>query len=470
MACILVVDDDVQIVELVRALFETAGHEVISSTDPGFAVPLLTHARIDAVVLDVVMPDKSGFDVLHALRSDPGTAPVPVLFLSALGGGADRLRGLREGADDYLAKPFEPEELLLRVERLLARGTGGANGNESLEAVRRALSTAGADALPFRLETPVRLGRYELLEVIGRGAFGMVFRAFDPRLQREVAVKTVHLERTTTHRRAQARGLLEEAVRLARLSHPNVVSVYDVAEVADVAYLTLELVHGTNLEACLNGRHALRLSDAVPLGAALAHGLAAAHAIGLVHRDVKPGNVLLGLDGSIKLTDFGLSGGATTAASADASGRPVIYGTPGFVAPETLLGHGCDEHGDLFALGAILYECLTGVPPFADETGKVDAWNPLRVLVVPPKLREPLVPDDLNELVLGLLARDLAARRAAAPNATWVAHLLDGMARERGYEWGAARLLKAPTSPSGLRPRIRLVTAPNAPLTAGPGA
>ena len=153
---------------------------------------------------------------------------------------------------------------------------------------------------------------------------------------------------------------MREAVTAARFSHPNVVAVYDVEESPEGAYIAMELVEGISLERLLLQRGRLRPAEVIPLGAAIARGLAAAHARDIVHRDVKPANVMLGRDGSIKVTDFGIAD--LIAASVRADG--LVFGTPGYLPPEALRGAGHNRAGDLFALGVVLYECLAGVKPF----------------------------------------------------------------------------------------------------------
>lgn len=320
MTRVLAIDDDPDILSIVEGSLEVEGHRVILSTDPRQAVPLAIEHAVDVVVLDVNMPELSGFDTLEALRRDPQTAGLPVLFLSALGDSEHRVRGLRQGADDYLAKPFEPDELALRVERLVARlHRAGATRGSAPERVEAALRSGD-----FR-SGQIYFGRYQALEVIGEGAMGVVIRGWDPRLKRSVALKTVRLDRLGLGQepREAVSQLVREATSLARFSHPNIVAVYDAGAVAEIAYIVMELVDGISMHDRFE-RGPLSTEQAVDLGIAVARALAAAHAHAMVHRDVKPGNILLGRDGSIKVTDFGV---AAVVSSLTAEHR--IFGTPG---------------------------------------------------------------------------------------------------------------------------------------------
>ncbi len=405
MATILIVDDDPGVLCVAESACEAAGHEAIATTDPTQAVSLATGHAVDAVVLDVNMPELSGFEVLEALRRHPATGSVPVLFLSALSESRYRIRGLREGANDYLAKPFEPEELVLRVEQMVAqRHRAGETPGTASEDLEKALR-GGA------VQGQIYLGRYQALETAGEGAMGVVLRGWDPRLKRPVALKTIRLAKFLSKKDRSRRlaELLDEATTLARFSHPNIVAVYDVESTADIAFVVMEYVDGISLFDYLKKRIRLSSGEAVGLGLGIARGLAAAHDVGVVHRDVKPGNILLGLDHSIKVTDFGL---ARLIASLAAEPHK-ICGTPGFVPPENLRGLGYSKTGDLFGLGAILFRCLTGVPAFGGSFHE-RFLKTLKEEPPAPRLLNSKIPKPLNELVLDLLVKDPEARPSSA--------------------------------------------------------
>jgi len=259
---------------------------------------------------------------------------------------------------------------------------------------------------------------------------GTVFRGWDPKLQRPVALKTVRLGvDLLDDKRAQLiTQLVREAVTAARFSHPNVVAVYDVEDAPDGAFMALELVDGVSLEHLLLRRGRLSPGEVAPLGAAIAHGLAAAHTRDIVHRDVKPANVLLGRDGTIKVTDFGIADFVAAASRAEG----LVFGTPGYLPPESLRGAGHTRAGDLFALGVILYECLTGAKPF----GGVDISDIIQpTFLAPlktPGARTAGIPPDLETLVLLLLERDPGRRPS---NAAAVAEELDRIDAKHGFRW-----------------------------------
>ncbi len=197
-----------------------------------------------------------------------------------------------------------------------------------------------------------------MLSLIGSGGMGSVFKGWDPRLQRSVALKTIRIAAADVPEGAASK-LLAEAVAVAQITHPNVVAVFDAEESSGAAFVAMEFVDGIGLDRYLDRRAQLDWREVVPLGAAISRGLAAAHAHDLVHRDIKPGNVLLGHDGAIKIADFGLA--TFLSLLHDAPGK--VFGTPGFLAPEALRGQPIDERTDLYAMGVVLFRALAGRYP-----------------------------------------------------------------------------------------------------------
>ena len=205
-----------------------------------------------------------------------------------------------------------------------------------------------------------RLGHYDVLECLGRGAFGIVLKAFDDSLQRVVAVKVLAPEIAATS--PARKRFLREARTAAQVRHQNVVQIYAVEE-QPLPYLVMEYIPGETLQHRLNQHGPLDVLEALRLGHEIARGLAAAHEQGLIHRDIKPGNILLekGLEERVKISDFGLAR-AVDDASLTQSG--IIAGTPMFMAPEQALGEPIDQRADLFSLGSVLYTMVSGRPPF----------------------------------------------------------------------------------------------------------
>lgn len=406
MAKILVVDDDPDALLLVSHALEEAGHQVVATSDPTRIEQSVEENGVDAVVLDVMMPDVSGHDALRALRRQPRTGGVPVILLSARADGPDRIQGLRHGADDFLSKPFEPEELVLRVERLLVQ-----SGPRSRSEVAETLLDGHLEESLRRGEVvrPFSLGRYQVLDVVGRGGSGLVFRGWDPWLKRPLALKTVGF-----HGRSPAgpggSPILHEAVTVARFNHPNIVTVYDLGGNERFAFIAMEFVHGTSLARLLARHGKLPPDQIVPLGLAVAEGLDAAHAHRIVHHDVKPGNILLGRDGSIKVSDFGVARLLTSLQEEEGT----VFGTPGFLPPEMLLGAPYDELGDLFGLGALLFQAATGELPFTGRTVRDLVRSTLRDATPSVRVFEPEIPWEIDRLLGDLLQKEPEERPRSA--------------------------------------------------------
>lgn len=263
-------------------------------------------------------------------------------------------------------------------------------------------------------------GRYVLEEQIGSGGYGEVWRAADTVLSRPVAIKLLH-PRYAGQGEAVAR-FRGEARHAAALSHENIAQVYDYGEAVggQPPYLVMELVAGPSLETVLAGGplDTTRTMDIVAQSAA---GLQAAHAAGMVHRDIKPGNLLLTPRGTVKITDFGIAH-TVDAASVTASGE--LIGTPAYLAPERAMGERAGPPSDLYSLGIVAYECLTGARPFPGTPLEVALAHRDRPLPPLP----PSVDHDVTAFVMWLTAKDPARRLGDAAEVTARAALLrDGV-------------------------------------------
>lgn len=235
-------------------------------------------------------------------------------------------------------------------------------------------------------------GRYRLLEHIGRGAMGVVWRAHDEALDRTVAVKELapYAGLDSAGAEQANRRVMREGRIAAQLQHPNAITVYSVVEDDDKPWLVMEYLSSRSLETVLTDRGTLSPDEVARIGTQLAAALAAAHAAGIVHRDVKPSNVLIAEDGTAKLTDFGISrtiGDGTMTATGD------IAGTPGFFAPEVARGEQATFASDVFALGATLYNALEGAPPFGSADNQIALlYKAANGEITPPSNAGPLEP------------------------------------------------------------------------------
>ncbi|MCL4801700.1 MAG: serine/threonine protein kinase, partial [Burkholderiales bacterium] len=209
---------------------------------------------------------------------------------------------------------------------------------------------------------PEHLGKYRITEVLGKGAMGIVYKAFDPDIQRTVAIKTIRKELIEDDDRA---GMMmarfkNEARAAGRLAHPGIVAVYDYGEADDLAYIAMEFVQGASLRAYFNREARMEERDIVSLMAQLLDALQHAHEAGVWHRDIKPANIIIMTSGRLKVADFGIARIDSSALTQTGA----VMGSPGYMAPEQYKGEAVDWRADIFAAGVVLYQLLTGVRPF----------------------------------------------------------------------------------------------------------
>jgi serine/threonine-protein kinase len=253
-------------------------------------------------------------------------------------------------------------------------------------------------------------GRYELAEIIGRGGMGTVYRATDLVLDRTVAVKMLPADVAQEDSRRVAR-FQREARAAASLANPRVVAIYDTGEDESARFIVMECVSGRSLAEVLREEAPLAPARAARIAAQIADALASAHAAGIVHRDIKPGNVMLGPDDAVKVLDFGIArsmdGGALTQSTS-------VLGTTAYIAPEQALGEHADERSDIYSLGCLLYALLTARPPFTADAPAAVLHQHLNSDPRPPSALNPRVSPALDGVVLGMLAKAPGARPQAA--------------------------------------------------------
>ena len=208
---------------------------------------------------------------------------------------------------------------------------------------------------------PQTLGKYQIQSVLGKGAMGVVYKAFDPHIERVVAIKTVRKDLVDPDLAAQFMGRFKNEARAAgRLHHPNIVGVYEYGEDDKVAFIAMEYVDGTGLREYLNRKARFEFGQLIAIASQLLQALEFAHARGVVHRDIKPANLILTAGGTLKVADFGIARIDTTSLTMTG----MVMGTPSYMSPEQCQGRDSDHRSDLFSSGVVLYELLSGERPF----------------------------------------------------------------------------------------------------------
>lgn len=475
---ILVVDDVEENRNVLARRLAREGYVVEQAGGGHEALARIAAEAFDLVLLDVRMPDLDGFTVLERLKDDPATRNLPVIMISALDDLASVVRCIEYGAEDYLAKPFDQVLLRARIGASLEKKRSHDRAADYLRQVTRVIDAAaavergsytpgalgsisarddelgrlarvfdsmaaGVKAREAKLENQLNqlradvsiatsehrtllsasdagtdslrpgsllAGRYEIRSVIGRGGMGVVYRAHDRELSEDVAIKTIRRDLLSSD--PVLAEQLKTEIRLARrISHRHVVRTHDIGESNGISFVTMECVTGLTLRELLETRGTLGSSSTLAIARQFAEALSVAHQAGVIHRDVKPENALLDGDGVLKVMDFGI---ARIAAASTRTQNGMIVGTPAYMAPEQLIDEAVDARADLYALGVVLYECLTGAPPFDGNNMVALIAKVLSTAPVPIATRAPDVAPALGGLVMRLLAKSPDQRPASA--------------------------------------------------------
>lgn len=284
---------------------------------------------------------------------------------------------------------------------------------------------------------PKEIGRYQIQEELGQGSMATVYKAYDPRIDRSLAIKILKEEKVLGTDPEYHHRFLQEAKAAGVLSHPNIVPIYDIGEVEDHPYIVMELVEGTPLDKLMQAEPKFPLTEALTIGIQLAEALHYAHSRGIVHRDVKPGNIIcLRNQNTIKLTDFGIA----RMESADKTHQTLageVLGTPQYMSPEQVLGKKVDARSDLFAVGVILYQLVTGQRPFNSDSlatllFKIATDNPKPVGDVAPNIPTPLK-KVIDKLLQKKPEKRIQSGRELANELTRILHQLEGRPQAQSH-------------------------------------
>jgi len=278
-----------------------------------------------------------------------------------------------------------------------------------------------------------QLGRYKIISELGRGAMGVVYKGEDPALDRTVALKTVILSDDAAGKAEYQKRFFLEAKAAGRLSHPQIITVYDFGQEGDTAYMAMEFLKGTELRTRMN-EGGTSVAEAVHIAEQVADGLGYAHEHGVVHRDIKPSNIMMLAHEQVKIMDFGI---ARMRASDHKTSTGILLGTPKYMSPEQVSGSPVDHRSDIFSLGVVLYEMLTHTKLFQGEDTPQIFHSVVNFQPPPPSRVNPEVPAMLDFVVERALKKDPAVRyqdayELAADLRSALAELIDREAAEEG--------------------------------------
>ncbi len=248
-----------------------------------------------------------------------------------------------------------------------------------------------------------KLGRYRIEEVLGQGAMAIVYRAVDPRIDRTVAIKALNIHSGLNDEQAKQfrERFIYEAKLAGKLMHPNIVAIYDAEEDGDQSYIAMEFVDGKTLEEIIEKSIEYTPVQKMDIIIQICEGLNYAHKNGIVHRDIKPGNIIITQDGKAKITDFGIAKAVATSTTV----LGTILGTPGYMSPEQITGKSVDHRTDVFSLGTVFYEFLTGEKPFPGKNLTEILYRVVNESPIPPAIVNPGLPNGMNDVIMKALSK-----------------------------------------------------------------
>jgi CheY-like chemotaxis protein len=427
MTKVLLIEDDLQLCIMLKLLLQAEKLDVQVCNSGLEAQKALDSEYYDVIVLDWDLPDLSGPAICRLYRQRGGRAPI--LLLVAKPDSLSKEAGFDASADDYLAKPFNPHDLLARLNDLLRRSP------KPIIPSQKTIVPNEPQHPEIALALHMLGNRYDEIKQIGKGAMGLVFKATDKTLSRPVALKLLHPDFLPN---AQSlTRFKQEAQNIARLLHPNIVTIYDFGVSTNgVPYLVMEYLNGSPLDDILMREHQIHPKQALKIFKQVCDSLVHAHGKGIIHRDIKPGNMMFQqIDPNlyvIKLLDFGISKWlqqpSNQAPNLTKSGE--IFGSPVYMSPEQSLGLPVDHRSDIFSIGYVFYECVTGIKLFLgdndlDTMHRRTVEQPLPFAVVRPDLN---LPQSLESVIVKALAMQPKDRYQTAAELKWALDAISGSA------------------------------------------
>ncbi len=397
---IICADDDPEILRVYRRLLERRGHVIRTCVNGAEALAAVEQQPADLIIMDAKMPVMDGMTTCEKLRHRPDSINVPIIFVSGYTNEEDILYCLAMGGTDFICKPFQPGELMAKV----------------AVALRRYYETQDYEGgLP--LGTRIA-NRYEIIAHIDSGGFSKVYRVRDVTATEEKlhALKVFSFPYAQHSNRQFLYTILREVYQLCKLDHPCIVKVLDFGQFGSIIYIVMEYVHGKPMDILVDRRGAFTEMNSAFVGFELARTLEYMDSKDILHRDIKPDNIMVTYEGDVKLVDFGLAkqrGEQTLSVK-----RDEFHGTAQFVSPEHIEGREIDIESDIYSLGTSLYFLSTGIKPFDGP----DLTNILKrqLSEVPPPVKE--INPELTQEFSNLLAAMMEKKPEDRPSIEEIRH------------------------------------------------
>ncbi|MCS6884307.1 MAG: protein kinase [Acidobacteriota bacterium] len=432
-ADILIVDDTPANLELLLRMLREQSYKARVTTTGAMALAAARLSPPELIMLDITMPGMDGYEVCKQLKADERTKDIPVIFISALDEPMDKVKAFNVGGVDYITKPFRFEEVIARVEthlkisrlqrELERKNAELQRKNEELIRLNnraRMIFNALSEALPGQ----VIGSKYKLESKIGSGGFGVVYKAQHVDIRHTVAVKIFQPKGSDSLANTKAKERFRlEGISACRINHINALQVLDFGLTEEgLPYLVMELLNGHTLKQELRQKTRLPLARALQIILPVCNVLSVAHAAGVIHRDIKPDNIFLHTSSEgeeiVKVVDFGIAKIVGEVVDLDMQDLTVagrIVGTPVYMSPERLSNQSYDGKSDVYSVGIMLYQMLSGQLPFFSREKDLLSIAMLHLTKEPPRLREivPDIPPAIEQVVLLALAKDPAKRPTA---------------------------------------------------------
>lgn len=429
---ILIVDDNLNNLQLLGNLLTENEYRVRMANSGRRAIGAIRAGIPELIMLDITMPEMDGYEVCQQLKADPTTNPIPIIFISALDDVFDKVKAFKVGGVDYITKPFQIEEVLVRIENQLTisrlrkelerQNIELAKEKEALLLAQKRTNLVFS-ALAETLPGTVLEGKYRLEHKIGKGGYAVVYKATQLSLNRPVAIKIFQPTPGNDSGLALDRFRFEGA-STSRITHPNAVSIleFDIS-FSGIAYLAMEFLQGYTLADELGEKKIFSSRRSLEIIIPVCEVLAEAHKLGIIHRDIKPDNIFLHQTSNgevVKVLDFGIAKSFNNDSEIyveNLTSEGLVLGTPTYMSPERLKNHPYDGRSDVYSVGIILYHMLSGECPFEAFDRSVTTIITMHLMHTPAPIQEmnPNVPGVLAEIVMKTLDKR-AENRPTAQN------------------------------------------------------